>query len=145
MAQLSAAGESTSTKRMLTDAKKVYEAFRVSDDELEAQYPVSFDALGADIVCNHKVYAQLANYMLYTYKKADGGWLDNSTIIPYLRALLRSARDKYKPGGSADVAMFFTCLDRCSPPMPAQPVHQREQYSAFGRPDGLQMQRPTLF
>ena len=116
MDELSSTGDSSSTKRMLSDAKKMFENFRNHSAALKELYPQPFDALGADILCDAKVYSQLANYMLNEYKKADGSLLDDTTIMPYLRALLRAAKDKFKPGGGDDVQMFFTCLDRSAPP-----------------------------
>ena len=116
MDELSSTGDSSSTKRMLSDAKKMFENFRNHSAALKELYPQPFGALGADILCDAKVYSQLANYMLNEYKKADGSQLDDTTIMPYLRALLRAAKDKFKPGGGDDVQMFFTCLDRSAPP-----------------------------
>ena len=39
MTELSTAGDSSSTKRRLVDAKKVFESFRTSSEALKEQYP----------------------------------------------------------------------------------------------------------
>ena len=124
MDELSSTGDSSSTKRMLSDAKKMFENFRNHSAALKELYPQPFGALGADILCDAKVYSQLANYMLNEYKKADGSQLDDTTIMPYLRALLRAAKDKFKPGGGDDVQMIQV---RCSSPAwtgAPPPLHQ---------------------
>ena len=115
MAELYHGGEGESTKRQLADALKVFDSFRDSSDELKELYPHPFNELGADVLCAPRMYAQLAHYMLFEYEKAGGGRLDDTTVLPYLRALLRKARDRFKPSGNAEVQMFFTCLDGCAP------------------------------
>ena len=116
MTELSTAGGSDSTKRGLVDAKKVFESFRTSSDALKEQYPDPFETLGVDILADRKVYSQLAHYMLHEYEKKGGGQLDDTTIMPYLRRLINAAKDRFKPGGSAEVLLFFTCVEKCAPP-----------------------------
>lgn len=53
--------------------------------------------------------------MLHDYEKTGGSQLDDTTIMPYLRRFLHAAKDRFKPGGSADVLMFFSCLEKLSP------------------------------
>lgn len=60
MTELNTGGDSSSTKRGLVDAKKVFESFRNSSEALKEQYPDPFETLGVDILANQKVYSQLA-------------------------------------------------------------------------------------
>ena len=116
MTELRTGGGSDKTKRGLVDAKKVFESFRTSSDALKEQYPDPFEKLGVDILADPKVYSQLAHYMLHEYEKKGGGQLDDTTIMPYLRRLINAAKDRFKPGGSAEVLLFFTCVEKCAPP-----------------------------
>ena len=87
-----------------------HDAATAECEALKAQYPDPFETLGVDILADPKVYSQLAHYMLHEYEKKGGGQLDDTTIMPYLRRLINAAKDRFKPGGSAEVLLFFTCV-----------------------------------
>lgn len=119
MSLLGSGGTSESWGSYKTCAMRSFESYRVHDPAIEAKLPHPFDDLRVGHVCQRSVWEGFASFMFDKYiipegSKNSGGHLACSTAIGYLNAMLNVAKGKFAAVGTAEVKLFFTCLDGSS-------------------------------
>ena len=115
--ELQTQGNSDSSQRRRTRSLFLFDVFRkqVGEPELLVAYPSSFNELDEETVASQKIYNQFGHWLLNVYKQEDGTFLDDNTVLPYVRSLINQAATRFKHSGSAASKFFFTCLDLCAP------------------------------
>ena len=67
------------------------------------------------IFCGCEIYERFAFFLVYTYKisanRNTGSFLAEASALNHLGAVMQLARAKFEVQGSADIKLFFTCVD----------------------------------
>eukprot|EP00854_Cymbomonas_tetramitiformis_P023811 gene23811-28869_t len=102
-------------------AQKAFEKFRVARG-----YTQPWDKLPENVICDRKLYEQLAKYLIQEHKQMVKDVDDNgeeiqvqahikcSTAIIYFNIMLQLALGKYGERGTEKSKSFLTCVDRNS-------------------------------
>lgn len=93
--------------------------FRLSDDDITAEYPVAWDHLEERSLCDRRVYNLWAHWLTTVYRKANVEFIDADYILSLMRQQIHKAKNKFDATGSGDTKCFFSCLDMCVAPRAA--------------------------
>ena len=103
-------GASESWMNQQANAKRLFNLFAATMEGLG-----EWDTLEEATLIEPKLYQKFADYLVNTYKSETGRNAGNplslGTVINTLGIVLNLASTKYKPNGSAETKLFFTCLD----------------------------------
>ena len=110
-------GVSASWQRGQRDAVRIFNDFLKQDEESEGT-ALTWENLGSDVLCGFEIYERFAFLLVHTYKisanRNAGSFLAEGSALNHLGAVMQLARAKFEVQGSADIKLFFTCVDPSS-------------------------------
>ena len=103
-------GQSQSLNSQRRTVRDVFEQFRMSDDDITKEYPVTFDKLSEDKLAYENLVKMFATYLMEIYKDPD--FIAGSTAVQYVSVLVNMICTRFAESTKQKTVRFRQVLTK---------------------------------